>query len=393
MSNELNQPAPKTDPWVSFLADKDVSETGGSHAEVGVDFCRYWAISVILMLEEAGAKDYAIVFQYMQDVMVVESATAPKEAELYQVKKKEKGAWNRSLLCACSRTKGKNGARRGTLKGRSVLGKLYVAVEKLSRIAAVKGTFVSNAPCDLRAPTGEPVPCYGKVSVAGLLHSDRDQIEKKLVKELKRNQPLEHLGALHLEQTRVSPGAMRECVQGIADNFLARNHPQASNISGRLVERMVQAFSAASGLQPDLKTLADIIRWKGYTRRQFTCLLADLLKIRPFLDDLDSALSGLKSEGMPPRLADRLRLDAVRIKTEMMRHPDTQQEYQWGAAVSAARSNQRCGSYRGWLDATSKAIQEEARKTGRAVVRGDDCAAVALLAMNHVDEEPTTLDS
>jgi hypothetical protein len=375
---------------VSFLSDKEVSETGGSHADVGVDFCRYWAISAVLALEEAGAQDYAIIFQYLQDVMVIESATAPTKAELYQVKKKDKGLWRRSELCRRSRTKSKLGNRRGTLKGRSILGKLYLAVEKVSPNLTVKGTFLSNAPCDVKTSTGECVPSHARTSIAELLGAERDQIESKIAKELGRNRPLEHLKALHIEQTRVPPGAMRECVQGMADDFLARNHPQASNISGRMVERMLQAFSNASGLRPGLESLDDIIRWKGYTRRQFTCLLAELFKIRPFLDDLDSALSGLKSEGMAPRLADQLRREAVRIKTVMMRQPETQQEYQWSAAIGAARSNQHCGSYSRWLQATSRAIQEEARKTGGRVLRDDDCAAVALLAMNHVDEEPAT---
>lgn len=55
------------------MPDPEITESGGEHANEGVDFARYWAISALLDKELAGEVDYAIVFEYLQDIAILDS--------------------------------------------------------------------------------------------------------------------------------------------------------------------------------------------------------------------------------------------------------------------------------------------------------------------------------
>lgn len=380
------------DAWADLLLDPDVKESGGANNNEGVDFARYWAMSQLLALEEAGAADYAIVFEYLQDVMVLDSAETPQTVALFQVKKKENGQWSRKQLCAASGPGEKASLKGGALKGSSILGKLYVAVEKASDCIKVKseGIFVFNGPCKFADPAGGGLPPNRRKSLSTLDPLDRNYIEKAIALELGKERPLPHFSVLHLERTGLSPSTMRDTVRGFVDEFLDKHHPLMPNVSGRIVESLLGCFSEASRPSPGLDCLGDIIRAKGYTRRQFTELLTGLSKVRPFPAALDTVVDGLKSEGMPSRTADFLEREALRIKIEIMRHPDSEQTFLWNFAVSIARSNKAAETYRSIMDATVTALKEEARRRGNLPHSDVTWRAVALLAINHVDQEFAT---
>jgi Cap4, dsDNA endonuclease domain len=381
------------DNWAELFSDPQTFESGGGHTNEGVDFARYWAMSRLLELEEAGVSDYAIVFEYLQDVMVLDSSGAPKNADLYQVKKREKGSWTRSHLCQRSKRTDTEGRRRKGLTGRSPLGKLYMAIEKATQLVSAQGTFLSNAGYTLKSSSGDALPSYGRTCLKLLDKADRDHIEGKISRELEKEIPLPHLDKLHLEQTRLSPGAMRETTMGLASEYLSRQQADMANVSGRLVERLFRSFSDISGPRGGLNSLAEIIQSKGFTRRQFTDLLAELSRIRPFPEVLDEAIGGMKDEGTPPRVANRIRQEATRIKTELLRHPDSEQLFYWKTALRVARTHSGDSSYKPGVDAIVEAITQESKEGGGYQLQSDSLKAVALLAIQYVDQESTTSNS
>ncbi len=83
------------------------------------DFARYWAILALIEKELEGSDDYVILFEFLQDVAVLDLGSEPKSALLYQVKKRVRGEWSRSDLC---KTKPRGGKAKVQGKSRNAAG-------------------------------------------------------------------------------------------------------------------------------------------------------------------------------------------------------------------------------------------------------------------------------
>lgn len=183
MTDQVTENPLAADIWAASITDADVTEAGGEHNNEGVDFSRYWAMSRLLEMEEAGASDYAIIFEFLQDVLILNSPSTPSQATLYQIKKKEKGSWSRSELCSQkshgirATDKQSKSKRSKALKAQSALGKLYLATERVP--TNVTGVFLSNAGYSLRMPTGETCPGFSRTGVALLHDEDKKFVQSK----------------------------------------------------------------------------------------------------------------------------------------------------------------------------------------------------------------------
>src|SRR3954453_3173330 len=98
-----------------FSASKapNIYETGGSHGQLGVDFQRYWAISRIIELAGNNTPDFLILFETLQDVLELDSATAPTHARIYQLKMKKTGEWTWKALTGLPATPRKQRGGKG----------------------------------------------------------------------------------------------------------------------------------------------------------------------------------------------------------------------------------------------------------------------------------------
>ena len=287
-----DQEQTQRDPWAIMLDDPAIAETGGEHSNEGTDFARYWAISRLLTLEEQGVPDYAFLFEYLQDITLLDSPAAPTSASVYQIKKKERSPWKRSQLCSQKSTAaGKRSRTKDALKGRSPLGKLYLCVEQVSaQVKKADGVFVSNSCCDLKSSKGGPIDQYCRVPLSSLDSADLDFIERRIARELRRARPLPHIRSLDVEHTAVAPGGMRDMVQGMASGYLEKHQPSLPPVPGRLVEKLFESFSNRSGRHHGMSRLSEIVEKKGFTRKHFTTVLSELAKFRSAATMLDAAL-------------------------------------------------------------------------------------------------------
>ncbi len=388
---------PFNDGWAQALADADIHESGGEHVNEGVDFARYWAMSALLEREIAGDADYVILFEYLQDVAILDSASQPTNALLYQVKKKERGSWSRTDLCRVERATSAPPApatlsasrkpRRGKkLKGASPLGKLYLSVDRLSDHVAVMGIFLSNAPIALKLQNGDTLPSYSRTCLTCLGTEDFAFFEARLAAEMSVKAPLGRCSAIFVEQTRIPPGAMRECIRGLVSDFFQQRFPTVANVSGQVVERLLDAFSRCQGFHPGLDSLQDIVTKKGFTRAEFTAILSGLSASRPFDARLDNVITSLKAEGFPSRELTKISDAAARLSTALVRHPETKDTANWELALAAAKET-NASDYRGAIGY----VVEELRKTatGRIAkqVTDTDLHAIAILAIINVEEQ------
>jgi hypothetical protein len=100
---------------------------------------------LVLVLERHKLEgDYAIVFEYHDDIAVFDDQTTPERVQFYQVKSKSGGNWTPAALTKRDPKKGD--------KARSFLGKMYENVVAFGD-AVETATFLSNAPANFAPPS------------------------------------------------------------------------------------------------------------------------------------------------------------------------------------------------------------------------------------------------
>jgi hypothetical protein len=111
-------------------------EVSGSSSSNRSDYQQTWAFCLLLKLHRSG-NDYLVLFDYHDDVVVLDSSSSPTAMDFYQVKTKKTGNWTATLLL-----KRERGANDQPLN--SIAGKMYA--NKIAFPAAAKTlNFISNA--------------------------------------------------------------------------------------------------------------------------------------------------------------------------------------------------------------------------------------------------------
>lgn len=115
-------------------------EKGGSIALERLDYQASWAVSLVLMLHEK-SDDYAVAFEFHDDIVVLNGSIQPSKARFYQVKTRTSGNWTVKRLTQRYKKRG------GSDKIPSIMAKMYDNRAKFGSAAEVLG-FVSNQPCE-----------------------------------------------------------------------------------------------------------------------------------------------------------------------------------------------------------------------------------------------------
>jgi hypothetical protein len=342
-----------------------------------------------------------ILFEYLQDIAVLDSPLTPTKITLYQLKKRVRPPWTRSSLTAIKSsssnetkeepTKNKTKAKgRRQLKGRSILGKLYFAVESANSLGEASGVLLSDCQFDLKGTDGQRITPFSKTSLKELCEADLEFISKRLTREFNDHE-LTHLGSLEIEQTRMNPAAMREYVRGAISEFLETKFPNKPNVSGAIMEKLLEKFGKLSGRTPACNCLDDLVRYKGFTRSQFIDLVAESIPARSWDGRLASLVADLKAEGVPNKLADNWHYRAVSVHTGLVLAPQRALVYDRQLASKIARETVEL-SYKSTVDKIVSALRTEALTLGLEQLNDNEFAAVALVAILDVQTESSSSD-
>jgi hypothetical protein len=108
-------------------------ERAGSQTQARYDFQANFGILHLLELQESG-QDFRIIFDIFDDIMVVDSASAPTQARFYQLKSKDPGGWKIADVCR----------KIGATAPRSIVSRLYAHIVSFGA-AVVETGLISNA--------------------------------------------------------------------------------------------------------------------------------------------------------------------------------------------------------------------------------------------------------
>ncbi|MBN2752068.1 MAG: DUF4297 domain-containing protein [Rhodospirillaceae bacterium] len=278
------------------LIEKPQREVGGSLAQERFDYQALWGLALIFSCHEKD-EDYAIAFEFHDDVVQLDSAKAPASVRFYQVKTKEKGHWTlNDLFRRPALKKGQKEEDRPL----SFMGKLF------SNYIAFPGdtaamSFVSNLPLEFAA-TSQGIAFKDCSSAAFAKFLKRLQSEHGAATEGQAS-------LMHFVKADLSLHDASTHTKGKLNNFVVQTLGEvAYNLDG-LYRAVIEDCRTRSKYTGEIKTFDDLIRYKAICR-----------------SDVEKWLTTVTAQVNPPEwseLSADLNYDAmkkVRLRAEWMKY-------------------------------------------------------------------------
>lgn len=310
-----------SDSLVELLAlvnDKNLAEVGGGHNQKGVDFQRHWAVMRMFELEGAGEKDFLFLFEALQDVAVLDSAIFPTRICLYQVKKKDRKEWGWADLTGLHQptdrkkpadTKKPSKATKSKpltdVQG-SPIGKLYAAIRAVKTMKS-EGRFISNAGCDLPLAAGANAATSLPVALNGLGGEHLALLMNALQTMHEAGEDVPDLSRIHIERTNLPVDGMGLQLVGLAHAFLEKRSARHAGQARALVDALLAKIGPLGAKTDTCHTFEDMRQQRGYAKAEFVQALAVLEGVPDFLEQLETWLVALMTEG-----AGHLQVAAIR---------------------------------------------------------------------------------
>ncbi|MGR9449141.1 dsDNA nuclease domain-containing protein [Rhizobium leguminosarum] len=236
-------------------------ENGGRTAYDRFDFQTAWGISKVIGLHQAGT-NYAVGFEFHDDLVELDDADAPTTAVFYQMKSLDSGHWTLSRIL----DRPVAGKTKQTLKS-SIAGKMF---DNIKRFGAVVGKLVMVS----NQPLSEVGARYEEVPLATLEQADVAKFVTAMKLECRGFKELDHLGYFHYEQCRLGLGSYEDAVFGQVGMLLHERNIDARPIPFTL--HLVNEGRRRSKKLAQIKNFEELKRSKFMTRQQVDGWLTQL---------------------------------------------------------------------------------------------------------------------
>jgi hypothetical protein len=272
---------------VSFaerLISEPQREKSGETGYERFDYQALWGLALIFE-HHASKEDYAIAFEFHDDIVLLNSASLPTRARFYQVKTKDRGHWTLSDLY-----------RRNNRKGDPVGGKLPSHIGKLFSNYVIfpdetdQLNFVSNVPCaflDATSGTCLFTECDTETltKFVGKLNAEypgTTSAEASLIRFVRADLSL-HDSSVH--------------IKGKLDEFVLRQIGSVEYNPDTLYKTIVEECRTRSKYTGGVSDFSDLIKYKSITRSQVEGWL-DQVRARHALPDWAEISNHLTVSGM-----------------------------------------------------------------------------------------------
>lgn len=259
-------------------------EKSGETAYERFDYQALWGLALIFA-HHGSSDDYAIAFEFHDDIVLLDSAQSPSRARFYQVKTTEKGHW--TLTDLYRRKAKKDDPAGGKLP--SFMGKLFSnyvmfpdETEQLN--------FVSNVPCAfLPSASG----------ACQLVSCDADTL-KKFMDKLAQEHPGASQAAvslMHYVRADLSLHDSSAHIKGKLDEFILQQIGSVEFNPDTLYKTVVEECRTRSKYTGTISSFSDLIQKKSITRSQVEGWL-DLVRTQQALPDWSTISQQLSVGGV-----------------------------------------------------------------------------------------------
>lgn len=301
------------------------SETGGGHGAKGVDFPRWWAVFRMIELEKINEPDFLLLFESVQDIAELNSATNPTQARVYQVKKKDSGSWSWSVLTGTITPKNSSSTASKPRKVKtptfdkvpdSALGKLYLSLSAFNSLP-VEGVFLSNAGCEFPLASGGSAATTMPCSLADLAPSHTKLLEDAF-SSLTPTGATPDLTKLKLQKVAMHPDNLTAPAIEAALELIIERSPEHAAQAKVFVESLVMKLSPLTRKTDSCLSFDELVKERGFTKKAFSDALAALQTVPDRMGLLNVWLAQLQSEGMDFMTITSVRVAATRAQQDRL---------------------------------------------------------------------------
>lgn len=260
------------------------SERGGEVAQRGFDYQTCWALSQMLEYELDG-KNYVFIFEYHDDVLILDDESSPKDLTFAQVKTRE-SHWTASILSNSTQK-----------KPVSIIGKLFIHYKNFADHSP-KLLFVTNASFNLCEQNG------GKSSFSANEVKDKYKTSfKQAIKDqVKLDDASIDLSVMRFVQSSLSLEDHITHLKGKLCDFLSKKFGDSTNLSvnvlASLLERECRDKSKVKSA--DIIDFEDLISRKGFSSQAFNGVLDSLNVSNSMKPDWEMAKAVFNDLGKTP---------------------------------------------------------------------------------------------
>lgn len=283
----------------------------------------------MIELEKANEPDFLLLFESVQDIAELDSASKPTRARVYQIKKKDSGTWSWSVLTGTVSPKAPPSTSKKPRKSvsptksptfekvpDSALGKLYLSLNAFNTLP-VEGIFLSNAGCDFPLADGSSTATSMPCTLSDLAHTHVKLLEDAFA-SLTPTVSKPNLVRLKLQKVAIHPDDLTAPAIAAALDLIKERSPEHTAQAKAFVESLVMKISPLSRKTDVCSTYDDLVRERGFTREEFRNALAALQAVPDRMHLLEIWLSQLHSEGMDFMTLTSVRVEATKAQQERL---------------------------------------------------------------------------
>lgn len=293
-------------PLQQLLETSSPRERSGSQTAGRYDFQTNFGILKLVELREAG-HDFRVVFDVFDDLMVLDSALAPTEVRLYQIKSRDAGDWTTPDVCK----------KVGNKAPRSIASRLYAHMPTFG-VAVAETAMVSNAAFRLDLAAGGT--SSGAHHRIGGIELHADEIKRVTAAVLDDFNPADVPAWLpRLAFIRTSLGVHDQ--QLLVVGRLQKHVEDFESVDGIKVSAVYQTLHASitqkTGFSQDGMSPRELIARKSLSKRELEELFKRAIsRGRGFVEDWEIIRAELEKSGVPSIPQIKLKTAALAYKRD-----------------------------------------------------------------------------
>lgn len=246
----------------SILTTATPRERDGSEAVGRFGYQVNVGIQRLLDLYESG-EDFWLIFDYFDDLAVLDSEVNPTKIRLYQVKSKDPGVWTVSDLCK----------KVGKKPPRSYVSRLYHHVTTFGNLVAETG-FITNAAFKIQLRAGGTTTGVHHEVVGTDIHDDEiAKIAKAINQDIKPADVPAWLPKFILVRTTFGVHGQEDAMKGRLVSFFDKNEVEGEINITAAYKTLYAYIQHCTGFNQDGATRDEIIKRKSISRAEFDELI------------------------------------------------------------------------------------------------------------------------
>ncbi|WP_104024196.1 DUF4297 domain-containing protein [Vibrio hyugaensis] len=254
------------------------SERGGEIAQRGFDYQTCWALSQMLEYELDG-KDYVFIFEYHDDVLILDCEDNPQNLTFAQVKTRESNWTVHNLQKSTDK------------KPISIIGKLFLHQKNFSTYAP-KLLFVTNASFNFCAKGG------GKTSfdITSIESADQEKFKQAIKEQVELEDEHIDLSTLKFVQSSLSLDDHMTHLKGKLCNFLGKKYGESTTLSACALATLLESECRQKSKykSADIANFMDLVSRKGFSSKAFNDVIESINTTNKMKPDWEMAESVFK---------------------------------------------------------------------------------------------------